>query len=411
MSGGRSRSAAHASMPPSSGMSRSSSTTSGARRAAIASASRPSRARPTTSMRSSARSSAAVPSRIRRWSSATSTETGRRFHGTAERIAAVSRWPRGAAARGGPARRSRRPPSAACRARSSAPARSTSSRARARRDARGARPRVAALYLPRRAAGPAPLSSPRGAGARPVARATSCASTPEAWRLAVAGGPPLVFREPASWLVANPFEPPASSGSCCRSAPAASARGRGRGAAAPRALDPVERDGARAARRAARRRHRHRAPAPAAAARRGRARAPAPGRRRTRRPRPGPRAGAARARAARVRARRRGRARAARACARRWAPRTAIVRARLEDLSHAVPIGGLHARSRRPCDGASPSAGCRSSCTRPRRASPPSPRSPPSSCACSARRWPTSSATPARPRHRDPRRRAAARWP
>jgi signal transduction histidine kinase len=33
----------------------------------------------------------------------------------------------------------------------------------------------------------------------------------EAWRLAVASGVPLVFHEEASWLVTNPFEPPASS--------------------------------------------------------------------------------------------------------------------------------------------------------------------------------------------------------
>src|SRR5919198_1098229 len=76
ISGWRSRSAAHVSRPGSSGMSRSSRTTSGARRWASARASRPSRARPATATRGSARSSAAVPSRIRRWSSTTSTETG-----------------------------------------------------------------------------------------------------------------------------------------------------------------------------------------------------------------------------------------------------------------------------------------------------------------------------------------------
>jgi signal transduction histidine kinase len=31
----------------------------------------------------------------------------------------------------------------------------------------------------------------------------------EAWRLAIAGGAPIVLREPASWLVENPFDPPA----------------------------------------------------------------------------------------------------------------------------------------------------------------------------------------------------------
>ncbi len=33
---------------------------------------------------------------------------------------------------------------------------------------------------------------------------------PAAWTLAIAGGHPLVFNEPAGWLVANPFDPPAS---------------------------------------------------------------------------------------------------------------------------------------------------------------------------------------------------------
>jgi signal transduction histidine kinase len=33
---------------------------------------------------------------------------------------------------------------------------------------------------------------------------------PEAWQLAVASGSPIVLREPATWLVANPFTPPAN---------------------------------------------------------------------------------------------------------------------------------------------------------------------------------------------------------
>ena len=33
---------------------------------------------------------------------------------------------------------------------------------------------------------------------------------PAAWKLAIAGGHPLVFNEPAGWLVVNPFDPPAS---------------------------------------------------------------------------------------------------------------------------------------------------------------------------------------------------------
>src|SRR5262249_5231327 len=61
----------------------------------------------------------------------------------------------------------------------------------------------AALYLP-------------DADGQPVLRRYVGATRPElsfdeeAWRLAVAGGAPIVLREPASWLVENPFEPPAA---------------------------------------------------------------------------------------------------------------------------------------------------------------------------------------------------------
>jgi signal transduction histidine kinase len=49
-------------------------------------------------------------------------------------------------------------------------------------------------------------------GANPARRARDEVSfDDEAWRLAVASGAPLLFREEASWLVANPFEPPARS--------------------------------------------------------------------------------------------------------------------------------------------------------------------------------------------------------
>jgi signal transduction histidine kinase len=49
-------------------------------------------------------------------------------------------------------------------------------------------------------------------GASPARRARDEVSfDDEAWRLAVASGAPLLFREEASWLVANPFEPPAGS--------------------------------------------------------------------------------------------------------------------------------------------------------------------------------------------------------
>jgi signal transduction histidine kinase len=50
------------------------------------------------------------------------------------------------------------------------------------------------------------------AGASPATRARDEVSfDDEAWGLAVASGAPLLFREEASWLVANPFEPPAGS--------------------------------------------------------------------------------------------------------------------------------------------------------------------------------------------------------
>jgi signal transduction histidine kinase len=64
--------------------------------------------------------------------------------------------------------------------------------------------RQAALYLP-------------DADGQPVLRrhvgdaaAAELAFDEEAWRLAVAGGSPIVLREPASWLVENPFAPPAA---------------------------------------------------------------------------------------------------------------------------------------------------------------------------------------------------------
>ena len=71
---------------------------------------------------------------------------------------------------------------------------------------------LAVLYLPR--PGPPPsLQRYVASGADTAsARARDQVSfDDEAWRLAVASGVPLVFREEASWLVANPFEPPANS--------------------------------------------------------------------------------------------------------------------------------------------------------------------------------------------------------
>jgi signal transduction histidine kinase len=71
--------------------------------------------------------------------------------------------------------------------------------------------RVAALYLPD--ADDAPLLrrfAVAGAEAEPVGVLDELRFEHEAWRLASAGGRALVFHEPATWLVANPFDPPAS---------------------------------------------------------------------------------------------------------------------------------------------------------------------------------------------------------
>jgi signal transduction histidine kinase len=60
------------------------------------------------------------------------------------------------------------------------------------------------LYLPD-AAGRPLLTRFTGDGAR-----EQVDFEPAAWKLAIAGGHPIVFNEPAGWLVPNPFEPPAS---------------------------------------------------------------------------------------------------------------------------------------------------------------------------------------------------------
>jgi signal transduction histidine kinase len=71
--------------------------------------------------------------------------------------------------------------------------------------------RVAALYLPE------PDDTPllrrfavAGADVGGVGVLDELRFEHEAWRLASAGGRALVFHEPATWLVANPFAPPAS---------------------------------------------------------------------------------------------------------------------------------------------------------------------------------------------------------
>lgn len=68
------------------------------------------------------------------------------------------------------------------------------------------------LYLPRPGVRPSLQRYVASASGGAAVRAHDEVSfDDEAWRLAVASGVPLLFREEASWLVANPFEPPAQS--------------------------------------------------------------------------------------------------------------------------------------------------------------------------------------------------------
>ena len=69
---------------------------------------------------------------------------------------------------------------------------------------------VCVLYLPD--AAERPLLTRFEASPREAARSArdEIGFDPAAWQLAIAGGHPLVFNEPAGWLVPNPFEPPAS---------------------------------------------------------------------------------------------------------------------------------------------------------------------------------------------------------
>ena len=71
--------------------------------------------------------------------------------------------------------------------------------------------RVAALYLPE--ADNLPILrrfAASGVDVDSVGLLDELRFEQEAWRLASAGGRALVFHEPATWLVANPFDPPAS---------------------------------------------------------------------------------------------------------------------------------------------------------------------------------------------------------
>jgi signal transduction histidine kinase len=69
---------------------------------------------------------------------------------------------------------------------------------------------VCVLYLPD--AAERPLLTRFETSPREVAHTTrdEIGFDPAAWQLAIAGGHPLVFNEPAGWVVPNPFEPPAS---------------------------------------------------------------------------------------------------------------------------------------------------------------------------------------------------------
>ena len=69
---------------------------------------------------------------------------------------------------------------------------------------------VCVLYLPD--AAERPLLTRFEASPREGARSArdEIGFDPAAWQLAIAGGHPLVFNEPAGWLVPNPFAPPAS---------------------------------------------------------------------------------------------------------------------------------------------------------------------------------------------------------
>ena len=70
---------------------------------------------------------------------------------------------------------------------------------------------LVALYLPRFAEEATLQRYVTSAGETTIIARDDVAFDDEAWRLATMSGAPLLFREEASWLVANPFEPPAES--------------------------------------------------------------------------------------------------------------------------------------------------------------------------------------------------------
>jgi signal transduction histidine kinase len=69
---------------------------------------------------------------------------------------------------------------------------------------------VAVLYLPEESGEPVLRRYVACAGGRAATTREELSFDPEAWQLAVTSGLPLVFHEPGSWLIANPFAPPAS---------------------------------------------------------------------------------------------------------------------------------------------------------------------------------------------------------
>ena len=205
---------------------------------------------------------------------------------------------------------------------------------------------LAVLYLPVPGrARPRRASSPPRRRSADVTAREELRYEPEAWRLAVASGMPIVLREPATWLGPNPFVPPAHDWLVL---PLVAGRDDMVGvviaaARAPIALDPVSATVLVAARRAAERRASPpRACASACRPRRWSASAAASprtcttGSRRTSRSRcASSRCSTSRASTRRRRAASRARLREAVAAAHR------IVRSRLEDLRVAVPLGGL----------------------------------------------------------------------